>query len=167
MDRFWSDFLIAAVLAVVLAVLVDLLRVGSRIREIGRWIKDKNAAMSVASINQRIGVVEKYRASLQGYLASDKLLYLAVLRSIVGVLLFMCMAGVVLIFGRLKLIPPGLTELMALAVIAVTITAGLFTMQLGSFDSSKISELIKKLDAEIAALTEARLKLQKSHNLIK
>jgi hypothetical protein len=167
LDRFWSDFVIAAVLAVVLAVLVDLLRVGSRIREIGRWIKDKNAAMSVVTINQRIVVLEKSRASLQGYLVSDKLLYLAVLRSIVGVLLFMCLAGIVLIFGGLKLMPLGLAQLMALTTLAVAITAGLFTMQLGSFDGSKISKLIKNLDAEIAGLTEARAKLQKSHNLSK
>lgn len=75
----WPDL----VIAVVLAVLVDVLRVRSRILEAWRWLKDKNAEHSVLQINERIAQQEKYRDMLKGYLASDKMLYLAALRSIV------------------------------------------------------------------------------------
>lgn len=37
-------------------------------------------------------------------------------------------------------------------------------MQLGSFDTSKISKLIEKIDTEIVGLKEARVKLQKTRN---
>jgi hypothetical protein len=45
---------IATVLAAILAVLVDLLRVSSRLREGGRWVKDKLAESSIAALNRRI-----------------------------------------------------------------------------------------------------------------
>jgi hypothetical protein len=155
--RYWPDLL----LAFLFAVIVELLRVSSRIREAWRWIKDKNAESSIAQINARIAEQEKYRNTLQSYLASDKLLYLAVLRSITAILLFMCVGGAVLIVGRLRAIEfPG-AEFLALGAIILAIVGGIFTMQLGSFDTSKISDLITKVDAEIAALKEARLKREK------
>lgn len=158
----WPDLVVAVVLAFVFAAVADLLRVGSRIRELWRWLKDKNAEGSIASINQRIAQQEKYRNTLRAYLASDKTLYLAMLQSIVGILLFICIAGILLIFGGLKLIEFPVAELAAFGAIAVAIVAGLYTMQLGSFDASKIAELIGKLDAEILALEEARDKLMRS-----
>jgi len=108
--RYWPDLL----LAFLFAVIVELLRVSSRIREAWRWIKDKNAESSIAQINARIAEQETYRNLLQSYLASDKLLYLAVLQNITGILLFMCIGGVLLIVGRLRVIEfPG-AEIVAL-----------------------------------------------------
>jgi hypothetical protein len=157
----WIDVVVAIVLAVVCAILVDLLRVSSRVREGARWVKDKAAKSSVTRVNQRIAEQEKYRNTLQGYLGSDKLIYLAMLRSIVGLLLFMCIAGAILILGRLGLIVfPG-TELMAFGALAIAIAAGVSTIQFGSFDSSKMLELINKIDSEILALKETRLKLER------
>jgi hypothetical protein len=151
----WPDLVIAAVLGII----IDLLRVGSRIREGWRWVKDKYAESSVAQINRRIAEQEKYRNTLQSYLASDKAFYLAMLRAIVGMLLFMCIAGGLLILGRMRLIEfPG-SEIMAFGVLAVAIVAGVSTMQLGSFNVARISELINKVDAEVLALNETRLKI--------
>jgi hypothetical protein len=151
----WPDLVIAAVLGV----FIDLLRVGSRIREGWRWVKDKYAETSVAQINRRITEQEKYQNTLQSYLASDKAVYMAMLRAIVGMLLFMCTAGSILILGRMRLVQfPG-SEIVAFGVLVLTIVAGISTMQPGSFDVAKISELIKKVDAELLALNEARLKM--------
>jgi hypothetical protein len=151
---------VAVALAIVFAVIVDLLRISSRIRELWRWVKDKYAEGSMAGINQRIAVQEKYRNTLQAYLTSDKTFYLAILRSIVGVLLFMCIAGVILIFGGLKVLELPISLFMALGAIVIAIAAAISTLQLGSYDSSKILELIGTLDTEIMALKEARRKLQ-------
>jgi uncharacterized small protein (DUF1192 family) len=163
----WPDLVIATVLAAILAVLVDLLRVSSRLREGGRWVKDKLAKSSIAELNRRIAEQEKYRATLQSYLNSDKTFYVAILRSMVGVLLFMCVAGMVLIIGRLGAMAFPVAEFMALGVLAVAIVAGISTMQLGSFDASKISELIRNLDAELVRLKEARSQLEKTRNIVK
>jgi hypothetical protein len=154
----WFDI----VFAIGLAVLVDLLRVSSRIREGWRWVKDKYAESSIAALNRRIAEQEKYRDTLQTYLASDKAVYLAMLRSIVGILLFMCVAGITVIIGRLRFFAafPGM-EVIALGALTLAVGAGVSTMQLGSLDTSKTSELIRKLDAEILALKETRNTLQK------
>jgi hypothetical protein len=162
----WRELGVATALAIVVGVILDLLRVGSRIREGWRWVKDKYAEGSIAAINQRIGEQEKYRNTLRTYLASDKTFYLAMLRSIVGILLFMCAAGLVLILGRLKVMIYPLSEAIALAIFIIAIAAGISTMQFGSFDASKISEPIRKVDAEILALEEARRNLQESHNIV-
>jgi hypothetical protein len=155
--RYWPDF----VVAVVLAVLVDMLRISSHIREGWRWLKDKLAEGSIADLNKRIGAQEQYRDTLQSYLASDKAFYLAILRSMAGILLIMCIAGMLLIMGRLRAIEfPG-AEFLAVGALAVGIIVGISTMQLGSYDTSKISELIRKVDAELERLRDARSKLTK------
>lgn len=162
--RYWPDLVIAVVLAFVFAVVVDLLRISSGIRASVRWLKDKAAESSVREINQRIAQQEKYRNQLQSYLDSDKAFYLAMLRNIVGLLLFMCIAGVVVILSKIKYVgfpPAPAGELIALAALGIAITSGAYTMQLGSYDNSKFTELIKKLDVEIAKLKEARDKLRK------
>jgi len=151
----WPD----VVIAVVLAALADLLRIGSLIRRAIEYVKDKLAEGSIQQLNIRIAQQEEYRKSLQGYLASDKLLYLALLRSIVGILLFMSVAGVVLLIGQLGAIVVPVSELMALGVLFVSVVVSISTMQFGMFDSSKIEGRIKKLDAEILALKETREKL--------
>jgi hypothetical protein len=151
----WPDLIIA----IVLAIIVDLLRVGSLIREGWRWVKDKYAESSVAGIDRRIAEQQKYRNTLQSYLASDKAFYLAMLRAIIGMLLFMCIAGGILILGRMRFVEfPG-SEIVAFGVLALAIVAGVSTMQLGSFDIAKISGLINKVDSELLALNEARLKI--------
>jgi hypothetical protein len=61
MMRLWPDLIVAIVLAIVFAVIADLLRVGSRVREFWRWVKDKQAESSIAAITQRIAEQEKYQ----------------------------------------------------------------------------------------------------------
>ena len=159
----WPDL----VLALAFGVIIDLLRIGSLVRSAARHIKNKLAEQSVAHLDSRITEQEKYRDTVQRYIASDKMLYLATLRSITGVLMFMCMAAVVIILGRLGLLAfPG-DDLIAIGIIAVAIGAGVSTMQLTAVhDSSKGSELVRKLNAEILTLKEARTKRQQSHNVV-
>jgi hypothetical protein len=94
--RYWPD----AVLALAFALIVDLFRVGSRLREGWRWVKDKYAESSIAALNRRIAEQGKYRNTLQSYLDSDKASYLAMLRAIIGMLVLMCSAGLLLILER-------------------------------------------------------------------
>ena len=167
--RYWPDLVIAVVLAFVFAVVVDLLRVSSGIRACARWLKDKAAESSVAEINRRIAQQEKYRNRLQSYLDSDKAFYLAMLRNIAGLLLFMCIAGVFLILSKIRYVgfpPAPWGEVMALATLAIAIISGIYTMRLGSYDNSKFREFIGKLDVEIAKLKEVRRKLQKVHDVV-
>jgi hypothetical protein len=156
--RYWPDL----VLALLFAAIAETLRVGSRIREGWRWFKDKTAESSIANINVRVTQQEAFRNLLQSYLASDKLLYLAVLRNMTLILIFMSLAGLVLIVGTLfrAIEFPG-AEFVALFALISAIGGGVYTMQLGSYDTSKISKLIEKIDTEIAALKEARLKLER------
>jgi hypothetical protein len=158
----WPD----VVLAIGLAIVVDLLRLRSRTSEAWRWTKDKLAEGSVADITRRIAQQEKYRNSLQSYLASDKAFYMAMLRSLVGILLFMCIAGAIVLLDRLGVMIFPVGAFAALGALIMAITAGVYTMQLGTFDASKLSELITKVDAEIAELKEARSRLQKARNII-
>jgi hypothetical protein len=155
--RYWPDL----VLALLFAAIAESLRVGSRIREGWRWFKDKNAESSIANINLRITQQETFRNLLHSYLASDKLLYLAVLRNMTLILIFMCIAGLLLIIGTLfrAVEFPG-AEFVALFALISAIAGGVYTMQLGSYDTSKISKLIEKIDTEILALKEARRELQ-------
>ena len=61
--RHWLDLVVAIVLALVFAVIADLLQVGSRLRAGIRHIKNRAAEQSVKQLKQRIKELESYRAS--------------------------------------------------------------------------------------------------------
>jgi hypothetical protein len=121
--RYWPDLVIAAVFAV----LAEVLRIRSRIVGSWRWLKDKNAEGSLAALDARIAEQEQYRNTLQSYLSSDKAFYMAMLRSMTGILLFMCVAAAVLVLGRIRAIALPGSELVALGVVGAAILLGVWT----------------------------------------
>ncbi len=161
--RYWPDL----VIAVIFAVIVDLLRVSSLVRAGWRWVKDKIAAGSLYRLNNRIAEQKRYRDMLQSYIKSDKAFYLATLRAIMGLLMLFSIAGVSLILERLGLFPYPVAELMALAAIVTAIVAGIYTVRIVSFDNSKLAELVQTLDREIALLEQRRTALENAHNIVK
>lgn len=97
----WPDIGLAIVLAVVFAIIADLMRIGSRIREAIRHFKNRLAERSVARLRARIKYLERERSGLAALLASDKGLYLQTLRSILTVLLLASLGGILLAIGPL------------------------------------------------------------------
>jgi hypothetical protein len=60
-DRHWIDFVVAIVLALVFAVVADLLQVGSKLRGSIRHIKNRLAEQSVKRLQKRIKELADYR----------------------------------------------------------------------------------------------------------
>lgn len=143
--RYWPDF----VIALVLAVIVDSLRIGSLIRGGVRRIQDRLAEQSVASLRARIQVQERYREGIARYLTSDKGLYLHTLVVVLTVLLLMCAGAVVLL---LEPIVPDV-RLLGLGIFTIAIVSCVYGMRLASLDTRpKVEDLLAKLDAEIAKM---------------
>jgi hypothetical protein len=83
-----KEWLIAFVLAVIVAMILDLFKVaGSHLRDFGRFLKNKAAEQSVARLRSRIKELEKYKASLTLFMSSDKAHYLNAFRILLGTLL--------------------------------------------------------------------------------
>jgi hypothetical protein len=145
--RYWPDLLVALVLAVI----VDSLRIGSLIRAGVRRIQDRLAEQSIASLRTRIQNQERYRDTVASYLTSDKGLYLHTLGIVLSVLSCICMGAVVLLLGRL--VPESGVDLLALAIFASALVFCVYGIQLASLDKRpKIEELLAKLGAEIAQM---------------
>jgi hypothetical protein len=90
-----KDWVIGGVMAFVIWAIADLLPVGdSRIRGLGRWVRNKISERSVARLKKRIEELEKYKKNLDLMLNSDKALYLNTFRAIFGTLLFGCMGAI-------------------------------------------------------------------------
>jgi hypothetical protein len=146
-SRYWPDF----VVALVLAVIVDSLRIGSLIRTGVRRIQDRLAEQSTASLRTRIQNQEGYRTTLASYLTSDKGLYLHTLGMVLVVLLLMCVGTVILLLERM--VPERGVDLLALGIFAIAIVFCVHGIRLASLDTRpKVEELLAKLDAEIAAM---------------
>ena len=160
--RHWLDFVLALVLALVFAVVADLLQVGSRLRAGIRHIKNRAAEQSIMQLKQRIKELEDYRDVLTKYLSSDKALYLATLRVVMGVLLCVCMGEILLVFNSVKAISRivqfrdadmGIFQLFAILFFAMGVVFVLWGGKLASLDSqTKVSEQIAKVEGEIANL---------------
>ena len=145
--------------AAMLAIIVDLFRVGSSIRSVGRFIRNKWAEKSVGRIRKRIRELEVYRDSLASYLISDKAHYLSTLRNILALLVSVTLGISILVVSRLPLFPrypvvPGSGDLFALICFAMAIVIGVVGLQIAAPDyQSKISKMIVGVDANIAKLS--------------
>ena len=156
--RWWPDIVLAVGLAAVFAVVVDLLRVGSRIRNGTRHLKNKLSERSVARLRKRIAELEQYRDRVALYLSSDRALYLTALGIILGVLTFISSGAIIAILDRLGAIPNG--DILTLMPFAIAIVLAVYGMRLASLVTpEKVSELIATLDADIADL-KAKLQAQ-------
>lgn len=175
------DLVVAVALAVffalVFAIVVDLLRVGSRIRDFVRFIRNKLSEKSVARLQTRIKQLEKYRDSLGLMMSSDKAHYLGTFRLILGILLCMCIGMIVFITGHFvspMLSPFTLGEsqavhsmdLLAIFIFTIAIAIAAQGLNVASWDTRpKVAEQIKKYDAEIAnpkAILASRLQKLKA-----
>lgn len=82
----WRDIVIALVLAVIFAVIVDAMKVGSGIRAAIRHVRNRLAERSIEKLRKRLDELKKGKARLVECLTSDRALYLYVLQFIAGVL---------------------------------------------------------------------------------
>jgi hypothetical protein len=145
----WPDI----VVAIVLAAIADLLRIGSFVRSSARHIKNRLAEQSAGRLRKRIAQLQTYRDALRENVSSDKALYLGTLRFIIAVLLFMCIAGMLLIMYHLRIVPNG--DIGALFVLAFAVGIGTQALRLAGLDTKhKLSDFIGKLDRDISALQD-------------
>jgi hypothetical protein len=89
----WWEFLashwLEIVLAIVFALIADLIGIGSGFRAAMRHLRNKLAERSVARLRKRIKELETQRDRYAGFLSSDKVLYLATFRLVIGILIFL------------------------------------------------------------------------------
>jgi len=85
------------ILALVFALLFDVMRVGSSIRSGIGWMRNKWSEHSVDRMRKRVAELERYRDRLIRHSNSESGLYLAVLASITGVLTIMNLGIVMLV----------------------------------------------------------------------
>lgn len=151
----WQDVL----LALVLGILVDILRLGSVIRGGLRHIDNKLSEHSTLRLTKRIAQLEKYRNTVNAYASSDKALYLSTLQLLLGILMFMCAGAIVSLLDLLSWISaplrPNALNFFALdiGIFAIAIVLAVHGLRLASLDTRlKVTAMVEKLDSEIAVL---------------
>jgi hypothetical protein len=149
------------VLAFVLAIVAETLRMGSRIREAARHIRNKVSEHSTTRLRKRISELEASRAIYMSYSSSDKALYLATLKFVLGILGCICAGVATAAIDRLRslstsdLVPANSFSILALMFFALGIIIGIQGTRIAALDTqSKILETIHKLDGEISALRQ-------------
>jgi hypothetical protein len=166
----WVDIVIGAVFAVIFGVIIDLLKIGSRVRAVFRHLKNKLAEQSVESLRTRIAQQEKSRDRIASFLSSDKALYLYTLRYIIAILILICVAAGASVFNdllALNKVVPGLRlilfgrvmsfpvnfKVVALLIFALAAVLGIYSIRIASWDThAKISKVVTKFDDEIAVM---------------
>jgi hypothetical protein len=159
-----KEWLIAFVLAVIVAMVLDLFKVaGSHLRDFGRFLKNKAAEQSVARLRSRIKELEKYKASLTLFMSSDKAHYLNAFRILLGTLLCMCAAMLLLVIEHYQALvndrsvpnlPPPAIDLTVVMLFTFSIALIFQGLRVTSWDTrDKVAAEIKKYEREIANLT--------------
>jgi ABC-type multidrug transport system fused ATPase/permease subunit len=145
------DLVIAFVFAIIGAFFWDVVKTGSAAGI--RQLRNKLSEQSVARLRERIVQMEKYRDVLNSYLSSDRALYLATLRLMLGILMFVCLGAVLTILNSLLPLPGLGFSIMALFIFIIAIVLCVYGAQLTGLDTrSKISEKIAALNSETDAL---------------
>ena len=147
----WPDVIIAAVLAALFAAIFEFVPIGSGIRSAIRHFKNRLSESSVKRLRDRIASLERYRETVTMYMSSDKAQYLHTLGIVLAVLVCICAGVVAILLGTLGLVRDA--GILALGIFAIGITVGVYGLKLASLDTrAKLSELVQKLDADIANL---------------
>jgi hypothetical protein len=148
--------LLSPVFAFLLLLLFELLPITSRVRGRVREFRNKLAERSAEKLQKRIKELETYRESVAIYLVSDKAHYLSTLRFLLVILVAMALGASILITGmifshrRETIIP---FYFIALFCFLFSVVAGGYAVRIASLDTqSKISEMIKGIDSDIAKL---------------
>ena len=153
----WTDILLAALFGVLFAIVADFVQPASRIRAGIRYIRNKLAERSVASLDRRIRETEAYKARVESFRASAKAHYLATLQLILAVLVFMSAGMICFLMDRLQVSGPGSFGTLALGLFEIALVIGVYAISMASWDTdSKLAAVIAKLDGEIAGLERAR-----------
>lgn len=110
----------AIIFALFFAVLMDFIQPASKLMAVRRHIMNKLAEQSVASLRVRIAQAQGQRDQVANYLASDKALYLSVVKYVLGIVLMLSAAAAVVLLGHLGIMR-GPYELLALAPVLMSI----------------------------------------------
>jgi hypothetical protein len=141
------EWVIAGILALLAAAILDLLPVGeSRILKFAGLVRNKLSEKSVARLKKRIEELEKYKKNLDLMLNSDKALYLNTFRAIFGTLLFMCIGAILTTLRHSEMIAvarpesPGalaMLDMAALTMFALAIVVALSSLTITVADDNK------------------------------
>jgi uncharacterized membrane protein len=135
------------VLALIFAVVAELLRIRSRLGTVIRHIKNKQSERSARLLRERIKQLETQRDQYAAYSTSDKALYLATFRIVIGILTFMALGA-----GLTVLPIRGINLVVAFCYLTAVIGA-IQGFKISALDTrAKVSEMIAKLDSEIVSL---------------
>jgi hypothetical protein len=135
------------VLALIFAVIAELLRIRSRLGTVLRHIKNKQSERSARLLRERIKQLETQRDQYAAYSTSDKALYLATFRVVIGILTFMALGA-----GLAVLPIRGINLVVAFCYFTAVIVA-IQGFNLSALDTkAKVSGMIAKLDSEIGEL---------------
>jgi hypothetical protein len=146
----WPDF----VMAIVFAVIADLLRVGSLIRNGWRHLENKLAEGSTSRLRQRISELECLKATYVSYSSSDKALYLGTLHQMFGILICICGALACMVFDRLSMGSAPIANtfpIFSLVFVGLGIAIGVQSTTLDR-GAKVVPHMITKLEGEILAL---------------
>jgi hypothetical protein len=147
----WSDIVWAAGFALVFAVILDLLAIGSRLRAWIRNLKNKWSERSAAQLRKRINQLENQRDSVAAYLSSDKALYLTAFRIVIGMLLAIAFGAGISVLG--DMLPVGPFGLFSIVFYVLAVAMGIEGLKTSSLDTrTKVSEMVAKLDSEVLDL---------------
>jgi hypothetical protein len=125
----------------------ELLRIRSRLGTVIRHIKNKQSERSARLLRERIKQLETQRDQYAAYSTSDKALYLATFRTVIGILTFMALGA-----GLTVLPIPGINLAVAFCYFTAVIGA-IQGFKISALDTrAKVSETIAKLDSEIESL---------------
>jgi hypothetical protein len=142
--------------ALLFAIIADSFRVGSFVRGGVRRMENKWSELSASRLQERISELEKRRDYYVSYMTSDKALYLFTLRIVFVILLGVSTGAAVSVLGRFPLVRayfPMTSDVYAFLFFAVGILGAWQGIRVTDFGTrSKLSEMIAKLDGEIAGL---------------
>ena len=147
----WFEIVLAAIFAIVFGLILDLFTPGSRLRAVIRHIKNKLSERSAERLRTRIKQLKMSRDNVAAYLSSDKALYLATFRIVIGILVAIATgAGLALLNN---MVPYSRLDLLAGFFYFLAIVIGIQGFKTSSLDTpAKVTEMIIKLNSEIADL---------------
>jgi hypothetical protein len=151
------EIVVAVVLALVFALIMDFLQPASRLGAAVRHYKNWHSERSMAALRERIARQERYRNTVASFLASDKSLYLVTLQYIIAMLLLMCMAAAIVIVGQLmqRLAPSPDSGLRVVGLLPLVLAGvlGVYGLRTASWDThARVSDVVAELDKEIGEM---------------
>jgi hypothetical protein len=147
----WSEIGWAALFALIVGVVLELLDFRSRLRAVIRRIKNKQSERSAAQLRKRIEQLEKERDKVSAYLSSDKALYLAMFENVIAILL--CMVTAAGINTLDTIFPMSPLNLIALLFYVIAGAGAIHGFKIAELNTrAKVSKMVETLEEEILGL---------------